>query len=149
MSFDHHVPFSALIIFRVCVTLWRIFLVSLRQGSCISPTLFKIYIEKALNIWKRKCCGMGDNVDNTMIFVLQFADNQVVMAQSKEDLKYMCRKFQEEYSKWGLTMNIAKTKYMPLGTDTNYLELDSVDITGCTEYKYLGSIHSVVQRFPD
>jgi len=92
---------------------------------------------------------MGDNVDNTMIFVLQFADNQVVMAQSKEDLKYMCRKFQEEYSKWGLTMNIAKTKYMPLGTDTNYLELDSVDITGCTEYKYLGSIHSVVQRFPD
>jgi hypothetical protein len=39
----------------------------LRQGCCISPTLFKIYIEKALIIWKRKCCGMGYNVDNTMI----------------------------------------------------------------------------------
>jgi hypothetical protein len=38
-------------------------------------------------------------------------------------------------------MNIAKTKYMFLGTDTNYLELDNGDIiTGCTEYKYLGSI---------
>jgi hypothetical protein len=38
-------------------------------------------------------------------------------------------------------MNIAKTKYMYLGTDTNYLELDNGDIiTGCTEYKYLGSM---------
>ena len=38
-------------------------------------------------------------------------------------------------------MNIARTKYMSLGTDTNYLEVDNGDIIiGCTEYKYLGSI---------
>jgi hypothetical protein len=38
-------------------------------------------------------------------------------------------------------MNIAKTKYMSLGTDTNNLEVDNGDIiTGCTEYRYLGSI---------
>jgi len=38
-------------------------------------------------------------------------------------------------------LNIAKTKYMSLGIDTNYLEVDNGDIiTGCTEYKYLGSI---------
>jgi hypothetical protein len=31
--------------------------------------------------------------------------------------------------------------YMSLGTDTNYLEVENGDIiTGCTEYKYLGSI---------
>ena len=63
------------------------------------------------------------------------------MAQSKEDLEYMCRKLQEEYSKLGITMNIAKTKYMSLGTDTKPLELDNGDIiTGCTEFRYLGSI---------
>ena len=40
-------------------------------------------------------------------------------------------------------MNIAKTKYMPLGTDTLYLEVDNRDIiTGCIEYKYLGSIYT-------
>jgi hypothetical protein len=39
-----------------------------------------------------------------------------------------------------LPVNIAKIKYMSLGTDTNYLEVDNGDIiTGCTEYKYLGS----------
>jgi predicted ATP-grasp superfamily ATP-dependent carboligase len=38
-------------------------------------------------------------------------------------------------------VNIAKTKYMSVGTDTNYLEVENGDvITGCTEYKYLGSI---------
>jgi len=112
----------------------------LRQGCCISSTLFKICVEKALNIWKRHCSGMGYNVDNTMIYTLQFADDQVVMAQSKEDLECMCRKLQEEYSKWGLIVNIVKTKCMSLGTDTNHLELDNGDIiTGCTEYTYLGS----------
>ena len=111
------------------------------QGCCVSSTLFKIYVEKALNIRERKCCGMGYNVDNTTIYTLQFAGDQVVMAQSKEDLEYMCRKLQEEYSKWALTMNIAKTKHMSLGTDRNHLELDNGDIiTGCTEFRYLGSI---------
>ena len=38
-------------------------------------------------------------------------------------------------------MNIAKTKYMSLGTDINHLEMDNGDIiTGCTEFSYLGSI---------
>ena len=69
-----------------------------------------MYEEKALNIWKRKCSGMVYNVDNTTTYMLQFANDQVVMAQSKEDLDYMCRKLQEDYSKWDLTMNIAKRK---------------------------------------
>jgi len=84
---------------------------------------------------------MGYNVDNSTIHTVQFAGGQVEMAQSKEDLEYMWRKLQEEYSKWGLTVNIAKTKYMSLGTDTNHLELDNGDIiTGCTEFRYLVSI---------
>jgi hypothetical protein len=61
---------------------------ALCQECCLSPTLFKIYVEKALNTWKRKCFGMGYNVDNTAIYTLQFAEDQVVMAQSKEDLEY-------------------------------------------------------------
>ena len=58
----------------------------------------------------------------------QFADDQMVMAQSKKDLEYMCRKLQEECSKGGLAVSIAETKCMSFGTDTNHLELDNGDI---------------------
>jgi hypothetical protein len=106
----------------------------------LSPTLFKIYVQEALNTWKRKCFVMGYNVDNT-IYTLQFADDQMVMAQSKDDLEYMGRKLQEEYSKRGFTMNTVKTNYMSVGTDTNHLEMDNGDIiTGSTEFMYLGTI---------
>jgi hypothetical protein len=50
-------------------------------------------------------------------------------------------KLQEEYSKWAVAINIAKTKHMSLGTDRNHLEMDNSDvITGCTEFRYLGSV---------
>ena len=53
----------------------------------------------------------------------------------------MCWQLQEEYSKCGLTIYIAKTKYMSLGTDINHLEMDNGDIiTGCTECRYRASI---------
>jgi hypothetical protein len=115
----------------------------------VSPNLFKIYVEKALNTWKRKCSGVGYNVDNTTIYTytLQFADDQVVIAQSKDDLEYMCRKIQEEYLKWGLNMNIDKTKYMSLGPDTYDLEMDNGDIiTDCTEFRFLGTIFTKDER---
>ena len=84
---------------------------------------------------------MGYNVDNTKIFKLQFAGGQVMVAQNKEGLDYMCRKLQEEYSKWNLTINITKPKCMSLGTDTNHLELDNGGIvTGCTKFRYLVSV---------
>jgi hypothetical protein len=77
----------------------------LRQGCCISPTLSKIYIRKALEEWKRECHGMGIPLENTTMYTtmytLQFADDQAVLAGDKEDLEYMKRKLKEPYEKWG------------------------------------------------
>jgi len=64
----------------------------LRQGSCISPTLFKIYIRKALEEWKLKFSGMGIPLENTILYTLQFADDQVALMGDKEDLEYMTHK---------------------------------------------------------
>lgn len=50
----------------------------LRQGCCISPTLFKIYIKEALKKWKQKCAGIP--LEDATVYSLQFADDQAVMA---------------------------------------------------------------------
>ena len=67
----------------------------LRQGCCISPTLFKIYVRKALEKWKRKCHGMGIPLENITLYTLQFADDQVVLAGYKEDMEYITCKLKE------------------------------------------------------
>jgi hypothetical protein len=71
----------------------------LRQGCCISPTLFKVYIRKALEEWKRKCHGMGIPLGNITLYTLQFADDQVVLVGNKEDLEYTTCKLKESYDK--------------------------------------------------
>jgi hypothetical protein len=55
----------------------------LRQGCCFSPTLFKIYIRKALEERKRKYHGMGITLDNITLYIVHFADYQVVLAGNK------------------------------------------------------------------
>lgn len=52
---------------------------SLRQGCSISPTLFKIYLEKKFN-------GMGLPPDDDTIYKLNFADDQVLVAKDYEDI---------------------------------------------------------------
>jgi hypothetical protein len=64
----------------------------LRQGRSLSPTLFKIYIENALENWQKKCARMVlENQDRTIYSVL-FADDHLLIAQDYEDLEYMTRK---------------------------------------------------------
>ena len=38
----------------------------LRQGCSLSPTLFKIYLERVLRNWKRKCQPMGIPIQSHM-----------------------------------------------------------------------------------
>jgi hypothetical protein len=52
----------------------------------------------------------------------------------------MARKLKEEYKKWGLTMNIEKTKYICIGEEKESLKFDSgEEIKTSTECAYLGT----------
>lgn len=113
----------------------------LRQGCCVSPTLFKVYVSRALRKWKKKCGPMGIELDdNSYLYSLQFADDQVIMANDKDDLEYMARKLQEEYEIWGLEMNTKKTEYLPVGTQnaTKIMLENNQEVEVVSEYTYLG-----------
>ena len=53
-------------------------------------------------------------IRNEHLYTLCFPDYQVVIAQDEEDLSYMVRKLNEEYTKIGLEINIKKTEYLSL-----------------------------------
>ena len=53
----------------------------------------------------------------------------------------MIHKLKETYEKWGLVMNLNKTKYLCIGETHSNLKLDKDnEIELCQEYKHLGVI---------
>lgn len=110
----------------------------LRQGCSLSPTLFKIYLSKALENWQRKCKHMGIPIGDENLYTLLFADDQIITAGDEDDIQYLLRKVIEEYDKWGLTLNTEKTKYLVIGGQGHDIVTDKGIIKTCQEYKYLG-----------
>jgi hypothetical protein len=113
---------------------------ALRQGCNLSPTLFKIYIQNALENWQKKCARMGLEIQDTAIFSVLFADDQLLIAQDYEDLEYMARKLIDECELWGLKLNVKKTKCMAKGDTSGDLQLadGKAIISHVSEYTYLG-----------
>jgi len=66
----------------------------------LSPTLFKIYIQNALESWQKKSAKMGLEIQDTTIYSMLFADDQLLIAQDYEDLVYMTRKLIDGYELW-------------------------------------------------
>jgi len=96
----------------------------LRQGCSLSSTLFKIYIQNALENWQKKCAKMGLEIQDMTIYTMLFADDQLLIAQDYEDLEYMTKKLIDEYELWGLKLNVKKTKYMTIGDTSRDLQLE-------------------------
>ena len=67
---------------------------------------------------------MGIPIQNTYIYSLNFADDQVLLAQDHDDMEYVARKLKEEYEKWGLAINLKKTKYVCMGEGKEILKFD-------------------------
>jgi hypothetical protein len=82
---------------------------------------------------------MGVPIQNTHVYSLNFADDQVLIAQD-HDMEFIAQKLNEEYEKWGLTMNLEKTKYICIGEEKESLKFDSgEEIKPSTESTYLGT----------
>ncbi|KAJ4449978.1 hypothetical protein ANN_01385 [Periplaneta americana] len=121
----------------------------LRQGCSLSPTLFKIYIQQALQNWKKKFKDVGIPTENSTIYTLSFGDDQLIIAQDYEDKEYMTRKLIEEYNKWDLKINLEKTLYnMSCGEEMKdlVLEVGMGCMKGCEECEYLGILEWIPPR---
>ena len=69
---------------------------------------------------------------------LRYADDTTLMAESKEELKSLLMKMQEESEKVGLKLNIQKTKIMASGPITSW-EVDGETMETVTDFNLGGS----------
>lgn len=73
------------------------------------------------------------------MYMICFADDQVVLAQDHDYLNYMARKLVEEYRKGGLEVNLKKTEKICIGGEQQHINVeDGRKIHCCEKYKYLG-----------
>jgi hypothetical protein len=99
-------------------------------------------VKKSLETWNKKYKGMGIHLnDNSYLYTLQFANDQVVLAKDEEDLEYVARKIKEEYEKYGMASSVKKTKYLCVGSDRDTPILNDNEIIHCCKgYKCLGEV---------
>ena len=75
----------------------------------------------------------GRNINN-----LRYADDTILMAESKEELKSLLMKVKEESEKVGLKCNIQKTNIMASGPITSW-QIDGETVETVTDFILEGS----------
>ena len=69
---------------------------------------------------------------------LRYADDTILVAESKEELKSLLMKVKEESEKDGLKFNIQKTKIMASGPITSW-QIDGETVETVTDFIFFGS----------
>ncbi len=115
-----------------------------RQGCCMSPTLFNIYLDDAIRIWKQKMkfLNFTDNFNNKkFIMTLLFADDQVMISDNEDTLQRALYELQMIIKEYNLEISIQKTKSMAFqGKYPNRCKLvvNSQNIEQVSSFKFLG-----------
>ena len=112
-----------------------------KQGCKISPTLFSIYINDLAEEIKRLNCGV--NPDDTIVSVVLYADDIVLIAPTAKNLQRMLDALNSWCRKWKLTVNQEKTKVIHFRTasvnrSTFDFKCGDKDIEYTSSYKYIG-----------
>jgi len=106
------------------------------QGCILSPCLFNFYAEYIM--WNAGLdeAQAGIKIAGRNINNLRYADDTILMAESKEELKSLLRKVKEKSEKVGLKLSIQKIKIMASGPITSW-QIDGETVEAVTDY-FLG-----------
>ena len=90
------------------------------QGCILSPCLFNLYAEYIMQNAELDEAEAGIKTEGRNINNLRYADDDILMAESKEELQSLLMKVKEESEKVGLKLNIQKSKIMAFGPITSW-----------------------------
>ena len=106
----------------------------IRQGCTASPVIFKMISYKIMEEVKRE--GGGVVIGGTSVNSLFFADDGLLIAKGVEEAKKLVRTLKDSAGKYGLEMNIAKSKCLRFNEGEPVGEIEGIEVV--KEIKYLG-----------
>jgi len=85
--------------------------IGLFQGEITSPICLSFFLND-IEMHLQENIDAGINIDQIAIFLLLFADDAVLVSESKDGLQNSLNSLYSYCQKWNLTVNIEKTKVM-------------------------------------
>ena len=123
--------------------------IGVKQGDCISPTLFSIYINDLAEELKSANLGIDLNFESGPTFLetlsfLMYADDIVCIAESESKLQEILLIVERWCHKWRLEVNMTKTNVMHVRNvrkpQSRFMFLfGNKPVQYCSSYKYLGA----------
>lgn len=111
-----------------------------KQGEVMSPLLFNLFINDIHEIFNEDCDPVSLN--GRKIPCLQYADDLIIMSQTREGLQNSLANLHTYCKTWKLNINISKSKVMVMGKGGRKvkvkLQLGGVDLEQVDQYSYLG-----------
>lgn len=113
-----------------------------RQGCGLSPLLFNIYIQQAINEFNETQTS-GVYIHGERINTIRYADDIALITESEEELRQALEDMDNVFRNYNIKLNKTKTKVIKCSR--NNQKMDNISIQGETvqavsEFKYLGSI---------
>ena len=109
-----------------------------RQGCILSPCLFNLYEEYIMRNARLDEAQTGIKIARRNINNFRYANDTTLMAESEEKLKSLLMKVKEKSEKFGLKLNIQKTKIMASGLITSW-EIDEETVETASNFILGGS----------
>ena len=113
-----------------------------RQGCTLSPVLFNLYIEEAMNRIREKA-NLGVKVGGKGVEWLRFADDIAVLADSEDKLRRGMERMVKIFEEYGMKINFGKTKMMIVSKEEEKdgdFNINGNVIERVKRFRYLGSI---------
>ena len=124
--------------------------VGVKQGDCLSPTLFAIFINDLAIEIKESGVGIDLNIEDiagnieiTLLNILLYADDIVLFAENETDLQLLLNIVEIWCQKWRLEVNLTKTNILHIRVKRKMQSkfmfiFNKRPVPYCTFYKYLG-----------
>jgi transcription initiation factor TFIIIB Brf1 subunit/transcription initiation factor TFIIB len=116
-----------------------------REGCPLSRTLFNMYLDEIITKWQKEDITGIPLSKNKQLLTLSFADDQVIISNTEDNLQKAVHKLNQIITEYGLTISVQKTKSMAYkGRDCirSKIVIGNKIIEQVNSFNYLGNLIS-------